>query len=120
MKEKKGIMTICLHKKQKDEKDFGIVKIDKNNLILNFIEKSDISESNEPSLINSGIYIADPQIFDFIPKDKFFDFAFNLFPLLLKNNKKLFGYMPDCYWAELGNLDKYKKINEDLKNSKIL
>ena len=51
---------------------------------------------------------------------EFFDFAYDLFPLLLRKNKELFGYIDDSYWGEIGNLKKYKKIEEDMKNSKIL
>ena len=118
-KEKKGIMTICLHKKQEDEQDFGVVTINKNNQILNFIEKSGSSKMGKLNLVNSGIYIAQPEIFNFISKNKFFDFAYDLFPLLLQNKKNLFSYIIDCYWAEIGNPEKYEKVKEGIESSKF-
>lgn len=118
-KEKKGIMTICLHKKQEREKDFGIAVLDKNNQISDFIEKPSNLEISESNLINSGIYIAKSEIFNFIPENKFYDFAHDLFPLLLKSNKKLFGYYANYCWTEIGNLEKYEKVKKGIENSKF-
>lgn len=125
-KRKKGIASICLHEIKKNElKDASIVNLSKDNRILSFVEKPSkavskklIKKKNNYS--NAGIYILEPEIFDFIEKNKFSDFAKDIFPRLLKEDKKIYGYpLEDCFWAELGTIKKYKSVKKEIKSNQI-
>lgn len=116
-KKKKALATIVL-KKTNARLEYGITLADKDGKISKFVEKpfwSDIFADT----VNTGIYIFEQEIFKFIPKNKFFDFSIDLFPLLLKNKKKVFGYVMDEYWTDIGNILEYKKGVFDALDGKV-
>ncbi len=51
-----------------------------------------------------GIYCLDPEVLDFITSGEC-DFAKNVFPRLINEGKRLFGYLSGDYWADIGSLD---------------
>lgn len=53
------------------------------------------------NLINCGIYIINPDVLDFIPKDTAFDFARDLFPIILNQGKRIFTHRIDKYWCDI-------------------
>ncbi len=63
----------------------------------------------------------EPSVFDFIEKRKFSDFARDVFPTLLKSSKKIYGFpLTDCFWVELGTLEKYKKIKKEMERKNFM
>lgn len=121
-KRKKSAATICLHEIKRNElKDASIVNLSKDGRILSFVEKPDaktikklITSKNNYS--NAGIYILQPSVLSMVEKGKFSDFAKDIFPKLLRQGKKIYGYpLKDCFWAELGTLEKYKKVINHLE-----
>lgn len=117
-KSKGGMATICLHPiKEKELKDSSIVELGKDNRILSFAEKPNEKtikkiSGKKNNYSNAGIYLLEPEIFDFIEKNKFTDFAKDIFPMLIKKGKMIYGYPLDCFWAEIGNAEKYKNIKK--------
>lgn len=116
-KKNKSLATVVL-KKIESRFDYGITVTDKKGKIKTFIEKpywGDIFTNT----VNTGIYIFEPEIFKFIPKNKFFDFSIDLFPLLLKKQKNIFGYIMDEYWTDIGNINEYKNGIFDILDEKV-
>ena len=104
---KKSIATMVL--KAIDAKfEYGVTLTDKNGRINKFIEKPKWSDVFA-NTVNTGIYIFEPEIFKYIPKNKFYDFGMQLWPDLLKKNKRIFGYLMREYWTDVGNLVEYRK-----------
>ena len=119
-----GMATICLHKIGKNQPSSSIVIMDNKKQIKEFIEKpakNDLRRiKGKYKYANSGIYVLNRKIFDFIEKNSFSDFALDIFPKLLKEKKKILGYVHGkCYWAEIGRLDKYKAIKKELEEDSI-
>ena len=103
-----GIVTIGLVK-VKDPQSYGSVKL-KNNKIVKFGEKS---KSPLSSYINSGLYLINPEIKNYFPKNKkFVMLEEDLFPKLAKE-EKLFGYKWQGKWQDIGTL---KRWEEAIKN----
>ncbi|MDR2192061.1 MAG: NDP-sugar synthase [Endomicrobium sp.] len=116
-KKNKALATIAL--KNIDERfEYGVTVTDKNGKVKSFIEKPYLKDVFE-SAVNTGMYFFEPEIFDYIPKNKFFDFGKDLFPLLLKNNKRVFGCVFDGYWTDIGNIYEYKKGVFDALSGKL-
>ncbi|GHT09440.1 hypothetical protein AGMMS49532_07460 [Endomicrobiia bacterium] len=69
--------------------------------------------------VNTGIYIFEPEMFKFIPENKFFDFSVDLFPLLMRNRKQVYGYVMDEYWTDIGSTFEYKKGVFDVLDGRI-
>lgn len=123
-KQKESIATIALKKVAKKETNkYGMVELGVDNKILTFQEKPDIEDAVS-NLANTGIYIFEPEIFDFIPKHKEFDIGGDLLPLLVKNNLNIFGVDIPYEWVDIGNVSDYynatcKILSGDIKGYKI-
>ena len=93
---------------------FGVVVTDENGFISEFQEKPSINEAKS-NFINTGIYIFDYKIFDYIPENTFYDFAKNVFPELLKEHA-INTFEVKEYWSDIGTLEQYKQSVQDLFN----
>ncbi len=102
----------------KDPLQFGVVITDKEKRITQFLEKPGWGEVISDT-INTGIYVLEPEIFNYIPKGENFDFSQDLFPLMLKNNDPLFGYSSKGYWRDIGNTDSYREAYHDIFKGKV-
>jgi len=109
-KEKKALATIALSP-MGDVSHFGVVDLDKNNRIIGFQEKPRPEEARS-NLVNSGIYIFEPEILQMIPSG-FHDFGRELFPKLVDEKAPIFGYRMVEYWNDVGGLEKYIQSNYD-------
>ncbi len=92
---------------------FGIVFVDEDGFITRFLEKPSWGEVFS-DIINAGIYVMEPEILGLIPENREYDFSKDVFPKMLSDNKKLFGYMIDSYWLDIGNPQKYLEANYDV------
>ncbi len=97
---------------------FGVVITDEKGRIEKFLEKPSWGEVINDK-INTGIYVISPDILDFIPSDKPFDFSKDLFPLLMENNISLWGYLFNGYWRDVGNIPSYIEVHEDILNGVV-
>ena len=91
---------------------FGVVVTDENGYITEFQEKPSIEEAKS-NFINTGIYIFNYEIFNYIPPDTFYDFAKNVFPVLLKEHA-INTFTVDEYWSDIGTVEQYKQSTKDL------
>jgi len=83
--------------------EYGVVITDKNGRITQFLEKPGWSEVFSDT-VNTGIYVLEPEVLDYFNPGQKFDFSQDLFPLLLKNRKPLFGLVLSGYWCDIGTL----------------
>ena len=97
---------------------YGVVVTDENNAIVQFQEKPKLEEALS-NLINTGIYIFKYEIFNLIPPDTFFDFAKNVFPIMLERKLKINTFTTKRYWSDIGSLSQYKASNCDVLNSAL-
>jgi mannose-1-phosphate guanylyltransferase/phosphomannomutase len=97
---------------------FGVVIANEDHVIEKFLEKPSWGEVFSDT-INTGIYIIEPEILDFIPKGENFDFAKDLFPTLMEENIPLMAYNLKGYWRDVGNPQSYREVYEDILNKKV-
>lgn len=98
--------------------EYGITLTEKGGRIKEFIEKPSWS-SIFSNTVNTGIYVFEPEVFRFIPRGKFCDFARDVWPELLKRGKRIFGYETEDYWCDIGNLFEYRRGQNDALEGKI-
>ena len=84
-----------------DPREFGIVDLDNNMIIHRFREKPGPGQIFS-NLASTGIYALSPEILDFIPKQKY-DFAKDLFPKLLSEDRKITGWLARGQWTDVGS-----------------
>lgn len=106
---KKALATIALCRVE-DPCRYGVADLDGNSCIKNFIEKP-AKEQAPTNLINAGVYILNPEVFDYIPKGKYVSMEREVFPQLAKE-KKLFGYTIDGLWMDIGKPEEYLQTNK--------
>lgn len=98
--------------------DYGVTVAGKNGKIQRFIEKplwSDVFTNQ----VNTGVYVFEPAVFDYIPKGKSFDFGKNVWPALLRSRKPIYAYPLKEYWCDIGNLHEYRKAHQDLLAGRV-
>jgi len=111
-KERKALATIALRRVY-DTSEFGVVELDQEGNILGFQEKPDPKEALS-TLANTGIYVFEPRVLEYIPKNTFFDFARDVFPKFLENGERFVGYQGDFYWSDIGTLQAYRQAHYDV------
>lgn len=107
-----GIKPIAME----DVPKFGVVVTDNDGFITEFQEKPSI-ENAKSNFINTGIYIFDYKIFDYIPENMFYDFAKDVFPKLL-NEHAINTFEVNEYWSDIGSIGQYIQSTKDLFDGK--
>ncbi len=92
--------------------EFGVVIADEQGQITRFLEKPSWGEVFSDT-INTGIYVLEPAVLDYMEAGKNYDFSKDIFPLMLRDGKRLGGHVISDYWADVGNLQQYQQANYD-------
>jgi len=116
-KQKRALATLVLTRVE-NPLAFGIVITDDNGRIVRFLEKPSWGEVFSDT-INTGIYILEPAAIDMVPEEGEFDFSNDLFPMLLKEKKPIYGYIAEGYWKDVGSLQEYRQANMDIIQKKV-
>jgi len=112
-----GIATVILTKVQ-NPLEYGVVVTDEKDCITRFIEKPSWSRVYS-NTVNTGIYIFTEEIFNFIPENTAFDFAKDVFPVILDKGIKIHGYTATGYWCDIGTIAAYMECNRAVLDGKL-
>ncbi|MEA5466081.1 mannose-1-phosphate guanyltransferase [Leptothoe sp. PORK10 BA2] len=99
--------------------EFGVVITDQEGRIKRFLEKPSTSEIFSDT-VNTGTYILEPEVLDYLPANQEQDFSKDLFPLMLEKGDPLYGYVADGYWCDVGHLEAYREAQYDALEGKVL
>jgi len=108
-KEQKGICTIAMHER-KVKIDLGVIEIENCCEITGYVEKPSFDYK-----VSMGLYVFEPRVLDFIPKDEYLDFP-DLIKRLIAAGERVIGYPYDGYWQDLGNPGDYSQATKDFEN----
>ena len=97
-----------------DPSQYGVARLS-GSKILEFVEKPKMEDAPS-NLINSGFYILEPQVIDYIGKG-FQMSEKDVFPKLAKEGR-LFGYPFSGQWFDTGNIQRYEKAIKEWKDIK--
>lgn len=106
-KTKRAAATILLTRVE-NPLSFGIVITASDGKIERFLEKPSWGQVFSDT-INTGIYILEPDVFELVPQGVEFDFSKDLYPLMLKKDMGLYGYICSGYWRDIGSIKDYKE-----------
>ena len=116
-KEKGAVATMVLTEVE-DPTHFGIAVMDKDRKITEYLEKPSPEEAFS-NVANTGIYIFEPEIFDFFDgKEKEVDFSKDIFPEVIKQDAGIYGYVFDGYWNDIGRPETYLAATYDILDQK--
>lgn len=106
-----GIATLAL-KRVDDPSQLGVVIVDDEGRIQGFQEKPAPGEELS-NLGSCGIYMFEPEIFDYFPDTEFVDWAQDVYPALLDEDVPFYGHEIAEYWNDVGSLEEYRQGNFD-------
>lgn len=98
--------------------EYGVVITSADGKITQFLEKPGWGEVFSDT-VNTGIYVLEPEVLDYFAPGQKFDFSKDLFPLLLREKKPLFGLVLPGYWCDIGNLQQYLEAHHDALSGKV-
>jgi len=98
--------------------EFGIVITEEDGSIERFLEKPTWGQVFSDT-INTGIFVLEPEIFDYIPDGRPVDFSGEVFPALLADGKALYGAVATGYWEDVGTLESYVSAHKDVMDGLV-
>ncbi len=116
-KKKGSLATLVLYRVQ-SPLEFGVVITDEDDRVVRFLEKPSWSEVFSDT-VNTGMYILEPEIFEYMDPNKAYDWSNDIFPRLLAERKPMYGYVMDEYWADVGSLTQYREAQEHMLSGKV-
>jgi mannose-1-phosphate guanylyltransferase len=104
----KGAMASLITKRVPIDQvsSYGVVVTDEDGKVLSFQEKPSVDEAAS-DMINTGIYIFEPQVLDFIPSGEAFDIGADLFPRLAEAGAAFYALPMEFEWVDIGKVPDY-------------
>jgi mannose-1-phosphate guanylyltransferase/phosphomannomutase len=110
-------VTLAL-KPMENPLEFGIVITDPKGRIERILEKPTWGQVFSDR-INTGVYVLDPVVLDYIAPDRPVDFSAEVFPALVEAGHALYGFTTERYWEDVGTLEAYLRVHEDILDAKV-
>lgn len=106
-REKGSIATIITKTVPREEvSSYGVVVTEPDGRIKAFQEKPAVEEALSTN-INTGIYIFEPEIFNYIPSGVEYDIGSQLFPQLVEKEAPFYAIPMDFEWIDIGKVPDY-------------
>lgn len=117
--QKGAAASLCVHKvPQAQVPNYGVVVCDADDRITSFQEKPSVTEARS-NLVNTGIYIFEPEILDLIPSGKNYDIGSHLFPDIMENGLPFYAIHEPFNWIDIGRLSDYWEANQQIMLGKL-
>lgn len=123
-KEKGSVATIVTKPVPRERvSSYGVVVTDESGRIKTFQEKPTVEEALSTN-INTGIYIFEPEVLDYIPSGQEYDIGGDLFPKLVEMDAPFYAVSMDFQWVDIGKVPDYWHavrgvLSGDIKNVSI-
>jgi len=103
---------VTLHLTQvEDARAFGCVPTDVQGRVTAFLEKMDSPVTNQ---INAGCYVFNPRVISAIPLETVVSVERETFPKLVSDGAKVYGYIENAYWLDIGTPKALLKASTDI------
>jgi NDP-sugar pyrophosphorylase family protein len=97
--------------------EFGVADIKNNGKIVGFIEKP--RQEDAPSkFINAGAYLLEPEVLDFIETGRLISMEKEIFPKIIDDTGRFFGFKFEGYWMDIGRISSYINVHSFLIGKK--
>jgi len=94
-----------------DARAYGCVPTDSDGRVTAFLEKMENPVTNT---INAGCYVFKPSVIQSIEPEKVVSVEREVFPNLVASHGKVFGFIDDSYWLDIGTPQALLKGSRDL------
>jgi mannose-1-phosphate guanylyltransferase len=89
-----------------DAAPYGKIELNGNGRLLGFEEKAD----TKPGWVNGGVYVLEPNVLDLIPTGRVASIEKEIYPLILSQNRYLFGYPVQGFFVDIGTPEGYHRF----------
>lgn len=108
-REKKGLATLVARKLTSTTR-FGVLHLDDGFGITKWEEKP-----KTVSIVNTGIYVMEPRIFDYIPEGQVISMD-KVFQQAMNSGERIYAYISDSNFIDIGDTNSYRiAVNEYTK-----
>jgi mannose-1-phosphate guanylyltransferase len=97
---------------------YGLVETEADGSVRRFIEKPGPDEIT-CNTINAGVYVLEPSVLRYMPKDEPYSFERGLFPTLLERKELVVSFVHESYWIDIGTPRKYLEVHQDILAGKF-
>ena len=114
-----GLATILLTRVD-DPRRYGLVEVADDGRVLEFVEKPGAEYAVPPhgALINAGVYLLEREVLAMIPAGRQLSIERGVFPDLAAAGR-LYAFVSDAYWRDIGTPESYLQAHFDLLQSTI-
>jgi len=98
--------------------EYGVVVTDQDGAVRRFLEKPSWGEVFSDQA-NTGIYVIEPQVLDYVKPGISFDWSQDVFPQMLRRHDPLYGIVAAGYWCDIGNIQSYLQANWDALEGRV-
>ena len=105
-----ALAAMAIHWRE-DVTHSGMVELDEDNKVLSLVEKP-APEKVTSHYVNAGFYYLSPKVFDYIPGGKFCDFAFDVFPAIIRAGEAVYAVKMEDPIIGIDTKESYKQANE--------
>jgi mannose-1-phosphate guanylyltransferase/phosphomannomutase len=116
-RERDALVTVCLTRVT-DPVEFGITILDDEGRVQRFLEKPSWGQVFTDT-VNTGIYVMEPEVFDYVKAGDAVDWAADVFPQLIAEGRPVFGYVAEGYWEDVGTIESYQKAQADVLEGRV-
>jgi mannose-1-phosphate guanylyltransferase len=97
--------------------EFGVADVKENGNIVGFVEKPK-PEDAPSEFINAGAYCLEPEILDYIDTGRLVSMEKEIFPQIIKDSGRFFGFKFTGYWMDIGRISSYIEVHKFLLQNK--
>lgn len=116
-RENDALVTVCLTRVP-NPLEFGITIVNEEGRVERFLEKPTWGQVFSDT-VNTGIYVMEPEVFEYVESDVSVDWSGDVFPQLMKEGKPIYGYVAEGYWEDVGTHESYVKAQADVLEGKV-
>ena len=110
-----AILSIAL-KPVADAGPYGLVRLDEQSRVEEFLEKPPPQIGARGGTINAGTYLLEPRALAGVPPGVMWSFERQTFPELVERKEPVYGFVADDYWLDIGTPQRYLQAHRDLLN----
>jgi mannose-1-phosphate guanylyltransferase len=106
-REKGALASLITKRVPRDQvSSYGVVVTDADGRVRSFQEKPELEQAAS-DMINTGIYIFEPAVLDYVPNGVPFDIGSDLFPRLVAAGAPFYALPMEFEWVDIGKVPDY-------------
>ena len=105
----KSTATMCI-KEEGYQIPYGVIEVDDEKNIVSMVEKP-----TKTFFINTGVYVLDPSVLNFVPKDEYFDLPL-LFEKVKQAGATTKSFEITDYWVDVGRPSDFVNVSNKFNN----